>query len=123
MLPLDNINSYPNPFVANLGQLTRRNYKPHSTIWMGNHMQLTLMSIPVGGESGFQSHELDQLIYIEQGRGIAMFGENTDNLSNRTTVYRGYGIVVPAETWHNLRNNGNVPLKVYTVYSPPKLFE
>ena len=28
-------------------------------------------------------------------------------------------IFVPAGTWHNLINVGNVPIKLYSIYAPP----
>ena len=28
-------------------------------------------------------------------------------------------ILIPAGTWHNVLNNQNVPLKLYSIYAPP----
>ena len=27
--------------------------------------------------------------------------------------------MVPAGTWHNVTNTGNIPLKLYSIYAPP----
>ena len=35
-------------------------------------------------------------------------------------VDAGYGIVIPAGTWHNLVNTGCDPLKLVSVYAPPQ---
>ena len=31
-----------------------------------------------------------------------------------------YAIIIPAGTWHNIINEQNIPLKMYSVYAPPK---
>ena len=31
-----------------------------------------------------------------------------------------YAIIIPAGTWHNIKNIGNRPLKVYSIYAPPQ---
>jgi oxalate decarboxylase/phosphoglucose isomerase-like protein (cupin superfamily) len=31
----------------------------------------------------------------------------------------GNAIMVPAGTWHNVTNTGNIPLKIYAIYAPP----
>ena len=31
-----------------------------------------------------------------------------------------YSIMIPAGTWHNIKNIGNIPLKLYSVYAPPQ---
>jgi hypothetical protein len=37
----------------------------------------------------------------------------------RTAIREGFAVVVPAGTNHNIINTGTVPLKLYTLYSPP----
>jgi mannose-6-phosphate isomerase-like protein (cupin superfamily) len=46
-------------------------------------------------------------------------GRNKNDLSFQKNVSPGYAIFVPAGTWHNLMNTGNVPLKLYSIYAPP----
>ena len=39
-----------------------------TVLWTGEHLQVTVMSIPVGGEIGLEKHDdLDQFIKIENG--------------------------------------------------------
>ena len=67
--------SGPNPFVANIALAARENTAFRAAFWTGEHLQMTLMSIPVRGEIGFEMHaDVDQFIRIEQGRGIVIFG-------------------------------------------------
>ncbi|MGN0529356.1 MAG: cupin domain-containing protein, partial [Eubacterium sp.] len=89
-------------------------------LWTGKHLQLTLMSIPIGGEIGLEIHpDTDQFIRIENGYGLAMMGSDKNNLNYQRPVRSGFAVFVPAGTWHNILNTGRTPLKIYTVYAPP----
>jgi mannose-6-phosphate isomerase-like protein (cupin superfamily) len=48
-----------------------------------------------------------------------MMGEDKYNLCYQKRVAEDYVIFVPAGTWHNLINTGNVPIKLYSIYAPP----
>jgi mannose-6-phosphate isomerase-like protein (cupin superfamily) len=111
----------PGPFVINIEEATEKNSTFRTALWTGNHLQLTLMSINVGDEIGLEIHpDTDQFLRFEQGRGIVKMGGNQDNLNFQMRVSEGDAILVPAGTWHNLINEGNVPLKLYSIYAPPK---
>lgn len=111
----------PNPFVINIAQATKRNKAFRTTIWTGDFMQLTLMCIPVGGEIGLEIHpHVDQFIHIEQGLGIVKMGARKNDLRFQRNVCDGYAFVIPAGTWHNLINTGEIPLKLYSIYAPPQ---
>ncbi len=65
----------PNPFVINIDRAALQNTNYRTALWTGCHLQLTLMSIPVGGEIGLEVHpDTDQFIRLESGNGIAMMG-------------------------------------------------
>ena len=111
----------PEPFVINIGQAARQNDTFRTALWTGNHLQLTLMSINAGEDIGLENHpNLDQFLRIEQGQGIVRMGLNRENLDFQRKVGRGYAVIIPAGTWHNLVNTGNVPLKLYSIYAPPQ---
>lgn len=111
----------PEPFTVNIVEATKRNNTFRTALWTGNYLQLTLMSIGVGDEIGLEIHpETDQFLRIEQGRGIVKMGSSRDNLSFQRRVSVGDAILIPAGTWHNLINTGNVPVKLYSIYAPPK---
>lgn len=111
----------PEPFVVNIAEATMRNSTFRTALWTGNHLQLTLMSISVRDEIGLEIHpDTDQFLRIEQGHGLVKMGGSRDNLNFQRRVSPGDAILVPAGTWHNLINEGNVPLKLYSIYAPPK---
>ena len=110
----------PDPFVTNIDKATRQNRNFRTALWTGRHLQLTLMSIPTGGEIGLEIHpETDQFIRIESGNGMVMMGPAKNHLNFQRPVSDGYAVFVPAGTWHNIINTGNRPLKIYTIYAPP----
>lgn len=109
------------PFVTNIEETTKENKTFRTALWTGNHLQLTLMSIPVGGSIGLEIHpNTDQFLRIEQGFGMVQMGKNKNNLNFQKKVYNNSAIIIPAGTWHNLINTGNVPIKLYSIYAPPQ---
>lgn len=50
----------PNPFLVDLNKATLHNNYYRSALWTGNLLQLTLMSIPVGGDIGIEMHPNDK---------------------------------------------------------------
>jgi mannose-6-phosphate isomerase-like protein (cupin superfamily) len=110
----------PDPFVTNIRRETLQNPYFRRTLWTGEHLQLTLMSIPAGGEIGLESHpNVDQFLRLEQGYGQVMMGPSADRLNYQANVTEGYAIFIPAGTYHNLINVGNIPIKLYSIYAPP----
>lgn len=108
------------PYVVDISQATLGNKNYRTTLWTGAHLQLTLMTIPPGGDVGLEVHpDTDQFFRIEEGQCIVQMGPARNNLNFRQVAFDDYGIFVPAGTWHNLTNVGTVPLKVYSVYAPP----
>ncbi len=111
----------PEPFVVNIEEITKANNTFRTALWTGEHLQLTLMSIPVGESIGLEIHpDTDQFLRLEQGEGLVQMGKDKNNLSFQKRVSNNFAFVVPAGTWHNLINIGNIPIKLYSIYAPPK---
>jgi mannose-6-phosphate isomerase-like protein (cupin superfamily) len=84
-------------------------------LWTGEHSQLVIMTIPVDGEIGEETHhDIDQILSFVSGVGEAHVG------GEKREVNQGDLVVVPAGTRHNFRNTGANPLVLYTVYAPPE---
>ena len=110
----------PNPFVINIEESTTQNNTFRTALWTGNHLQVTLMSIPVGSDIGLEIHpSTDQFIRIEEGQGLVRMGNTKDNLNFQRQVTDDFAIMIPAGKWHNIVNTGNKPLKLYSIYAPP----
>ncbi len=111
----------PRPFVINIEEAANQNNNYRTTLWTGNNLQLTLMSIKVGGDIGLEVHpNLDQFIRIEEGDGIVLMGKSPNELNFVQKVSDDYIIIIPAGTYHNLINAGDEPIKLYSIYAPPQ---
>lgn len=111
----------PNPQIVNIGCCAGKNPFYRTALWTGNHLQVTLMSIPVQGDIGLEVHpDLDQFLYIVEGCALVVMGRSSTSLTCRQQVSGSYAVMVPAGTWHNLVNTGNTPLKLYSIYAPPQ---
>ena len=100
-------------FVQNIEDLAVSNDDFRQVLYTARHSQLVLMSLRVGEEIGAEVHRLDQFFRVEQGTGEVVLD------GHRTPIKAGFAILVPAGANHNIINTGLVPLKLYTVYSPP----
>lgn len=109
------------PFVVNINEAARQNNTYRTALWTGNHLQVTLMSINVGEDIGLEIHpHVDQFLRIEQGQGVVQMGKTKERLDFVQNVYDDFAIMIPAGTWHNVTNTGNIPLKLYSIYAPPQ---
>jgi mannose-6-phosphate isomerase-like protein (cupin superfamily) len=82
-------------------------------LYTAKNCQLVLMALKPKEEIGAEVHKLDQFFRVEEGSGEAVLN------GVRTPIRAGFAVVVPAGMTHNIINTGNVPLKLYTIYSPP----
>ena len=108
------------PLLINVYDTTYSNDFYRKEIWTGDNAQVTVMSIPQGGEIGLEQHEnFDQILKIEYGVGSVYFGESKQSVKFIGNANSEYAVFIPAGTWHNVINERNVPLKLFSVYAPP----
>ena len=108
------------PFVVDITKATLNNNTFRTALWSGTYLQLTLMRIDPGDDIGLEDHShIDQFLCIQEGWGLVQMGDNKDNLRIVHPVYQDTAIFVPAGTWHNLTNTGDIPLMLYSIYAPP----
>lgn len=100
-------------FVQNIERLAVDNDDFRHVLYTAKHCQLVVMSLKPKEEIGAEVHKLDQFFRVEEGSGEAVL----DGV--RTAITAGFAVVVPAGAKHNITNTGDVPLKLYTLYSPP----
>ena len=117
----DNSDLGAKPSLINLHNESVCNTNFRKAIWTGNYLQVTLMSIPVGGEIGLEMHDdLDQLIKLESGCANVYMGDTKQNVKFVGKVNANYAVLIPSGTWHTIINACSCPLKVYSVYAPVK---
>lgn len=109
----------PQPNAFDIEAAARQNENYRTVAWTGKHLQVTLMTIPVGESIGLESHPAtDQFLRLEAGRGRAVMGPSKDRLDFEQDVADGWSVQVPAGTWHDVINTGEEPMRLYTVYAP-----
>lgn len=101
-------------FNENIFELTQKNTLFRKEIVTGKHSQIVLMSVPVGGEIGQETHDVDQTLIFVQGHGQAIIAGKTSE------VFPQHAVFVPAGTMHNFKNIGSQELKLFTLYAPPE---
>lgn len=110
----------PHPYVLDIEKATKDNENFRDTLWTGKHLQMTVMSIPAGGEIGAEVHDdHDQFLRVEAGKARVKIGKDENNLDIDQEVEDDWAIFVPAGKWHNVLNEGSEPLKVYSIYAAP----
>jgi mannose-6-phosphate isomerase-like protein (cupin superfamily) len=101
-------------FVKDIEGLAVKNDDFRRVLYTAKHCQLVVMALKPKEEIGAEVHKtIDQFFRVEEGTGEAVL----DGV--RTPIQAGFAVVVPAGTNHNIINTGSVPLKLYTLYSPP----
>ena len=104
-----------NGYHDNIETLTAANRDFRRVLYTGKHLQLVLMTLQPGEEIGSEVHDgIDQFFRFEEGEGVV----DIDGVEHM--VQDGSGVIVPSGARHNVRNIGDGPLKLYTIYGPPE---
>lgn len=102
-------------FYGNIKDITLENNYYRQVLSTTPTQQLVVMSLKPKEEIGLEVHPYTtQFIRIEQGKGIAIMDDTYCDIEDDDAI------VIPPNTYHNIKNTGNIPLKLYTIYSPPE---
>jgi mannose-6-phosphate isomerase-like protein (cupin superfamily) len=102
-------------YVDDIERATLANTDFRRVLYTGEHLQLVLMTLPPGCDIGEEVHaDRDQFFRIEAGEGVVRI----DGVDNR--VEGDFAVIVPAGARHNVINDSNAPMKLYTIYGPPE---
>lgn len=102
-------------FVTDIEEATVKNEDFRRVLYTALNSQLVLMTLKPGEDIGAETHDLDQFIRVEAGRGTAQLN------GKDYPIHDGSALVIPAGTRHNVINTGrDEALKLYTLYSPPE---
>jgi mannose-6-phosphate isomerase-like protein (cupin superfamily) len=108
-------------WVGDIERLTLENSNFRTVVYTSGHTQLTVMSIPPGGEVGWESHgHLDQFLRIEKGQARLDLGHEEDSVDESHELGEDWAVIVPAGIWHNVVNLGDTEIRLYSLYSPPE---
>jgi mannose-6-phosphate isomerase-like protein (cupin superfamily) len=102
-------------FVEDIEEMTEQNSRFRRVVYTGRYLQLVLMSLQPHEDIGEEVHpDHDQFFRVEKGEGEVVIDGRT------TKIKSDVAIVVPAGARHNVRNTGEEPLRLYTLYGPPE---
>jgi len=101
-------------YITNIEKATKENENFRQVLYTAKYSQLVLMTLKADEEIGEEVHTLDQFIRVEEGAGKAIL----DGVEHK--IEDGTAIVIPASTRHNVINDSERPMKLYTIYSPPE---
>jgi mannose-6-phosphate isomerase-like protein (cupin superfamily) len=108
-------------WIADIEAATLANTDFRRVLFTRSHLQLTVMSIPVGESVGWEMHDhLDQFLRVEAGRGTLKLGRAEDDVAETYPVEDDWAMIIPAGTWHDVVNDGEAPLQLYSLYAPPE---
>lgn len=101
-------------YVANIAELSSDNSYFRKVLYTTKNTQLVLMSLKPQEDIGAETHDLDQMITVVEGDGVAVLNDVEMPIMNGSVV------VVPQGTKHNIKNtSGDHAMKLYTLYAPP----
>ena len=98
----------------NLKDAVKDNEFYRKVLFTGKNSQLVVMTLAPGEEIGFETHSVDQFIYVVTGEGRSVIGKDAAKFEE------GDAICIPAGEFHNVVNTDDKQMKLFTVYSPPQ---
>nr|WP_295470212.1 cupin domain-containing protein [Mesorhizobium sp.] len=101
-------------FVDDIEDLTEENSYFRKVLYTARKMQLVVMALKPGEDIGEEVHkDIDQFFRLEEGTGEISIDGTVSRIKSGTAM------IVPAGARHNIKNTGDKPMKLYTVYAPP----
>ncbi|MFC1625111.1 cupin domain-containing protein [Patescibacteria group bacterium] len=100
-------------YVENIEKDTLENDNFRKVLATNKFSQLVVMNLKAGENIGMEVHnDVDQFIRIEQGSGKAVL-DGTDY-----PIEDAFAVVIPAGTEHDIINESDKEMKLYSIYSP-----
>lgn len=97
---------------VNIIQEAERNQSYRKELVTGDHSQVVLMSLKPQEDIGSEVHDVDQTLVLVTGKGSLLSDGSI------TPIAQGSLVFVPAGVRHNIRNEGQEVMKLYTIYAP-----
>lgn len=100
-------------FHTRITQATKESNDFRRVLFTGEKSQLVTMAIAPHSEIGEEVHpHVEQTLCFVEGKGVAVLNHVEYPVSG------GDIVVVPPGTRHNFINTEDIPLKLFTIYSP-----
>jgi mannose-6-phosphate isomerase-like protein (cupin superfamily) len=115
---LNQIGGKKKVFYNNIEDSSLKNNYYRKVLFTTKNMQLVVMSLLPDENIPLEIHkDHDQFIKIEKGYANAIIGN-----TNKKIIFlqKGDCIIIPNNTYHEIKNIGNIKLKLFTIYTPPE---
>lgn len=106
----------------NIDNETINNSNYRKVLMTSSNMQVVVMSLNINETIDLEMHEYsDQFFRVEQGKCKIEIYEKLNDINPQKffELNENEIIIIPKKTCHKVTNNGNIVLKLYTIYSPP----
>ena len=101
-------------YNKNIEQSTLKNKNYRKVVHTDENIQIVLMSLNPGENIPLETHDgITQFFRIEQGTGYAKIG------NKKILLKDGIAFTIPSGVKHYIKQTGLIPLKLYSIYSPP----
>lgn len=101
--------------IRDIEKETKANDYFRKVLFTADRLQLVIMCIKPGEDIGEEVHPTtDQFFRIEEGKGKVVVDGKEINITD------GSSILIKSGRVHNIINNSNKPLRLYSLYSPPQ---
>jgi len=109
-------------FSINIENATMKNKNYRKVLYTDSKQQLVVMCLGVGESIPLEKHNNgSQFFRVEQGSGVAKtFNTSGKKVIKTMRIKDGMSFIIHACTFHEVKNTGKKPLKLYTIYSPPQ---
>lgn len=108
-------------WVGNIEEATTSNTNFRSVLFTAPNLQLVVMTLQPGEEIGLEMHDhLAQFVRVESGRARVTLGPSRDEVTETHRLEDDFAVIIPGGTWHNVINDGDDELKLYSLYAPPE---
>jgi len=111
-------------YKQKLELITEKNKYYRNVIETTKQMQLVLMNLPINADIPLEIHKkTTQFIRVEFGEiTVSIYKDSLDknSLGKKILVKEGESIIIPAGTYHYVKNTNKSNTKLYTIYSPPE---
>lgn len=106
-------NKYDSAEVFSIAKLTEENTDFRRVLSTAQHSQLVLMCLKPNEEIGEEVHDVDQMLFIANGKGISVLSGEKHDIGSGDVVF------VPSGTLHNIANTeATQSMTLFTVYAP-----
>jgi mannose-6-phosphate isomerase-like protein (cupin superfamily) len=102
------------PQVLNIKKVAKDNDYFREVLVTGTKSQVVLMSLEPGEEIGTEVHEVDQVIYVVEGKGEVVIDGAEEEFEKGVLAF------IPAGAQHNVLNTNDKAMKLFTIYAPPQ---